>query len=157
MIPYADTNCFTRLYLELDGAETARRWVDEAMLQATPPLPVTWLTELEIINAFQRCVFVARPEGRLRVTPEFADAAQAEFRSALTTGEFVCPTQMPYSRLKVRFEELALRHTAKHGFRTYDLLHVASALLLGCDTFWSFDLKARDLAILKGLRVPDLA
>ena len=33
MIPYADTNCFTRLYLELDGAETARRWVDEAMLQ----------------------------------------------------------------------------------------------------------------------------
>ncbi len=34
---------------------------------------------------------------------------------------------------------------------------MGSALLLGCDTFWSFDLKARDLAILKGLRVPDLA
>ncbi len=157
MIPYADTNCFTRLYLELDGAEKARRWVDEAVLHSAPPLPVTWLTELELINAFQRCVFVARSEGRLRVTPEFADAAQAEFRGALAMGEFVRPAQVPYSRLKQQFEELALRHTAKHGFRTYDLLHVASALLLGCDTFWSFDLKARDLAVLEGLSVPDLA
>ncbi|MFN0075350.1 MAG: hypothetical protein ACKVY0_02635 [Prosthecobacter sp.] len=73
------------------------------------------------------------------------------------TLEFVRPAQVPYSRLKERFEELALRHTAKHGFRTYDLLHVVSAQLLGCDTFWSFDLKARDLAVLEGLRVPALA
>ncbi len=83
--------------------------------------------------------------------------AQAEFRGALATGEFVRPAQVPYSRLKQQFEDLALRHTAKHGFRAYDLLHVASALLLGCDTFWSFDLKARDLAVLEGLSVPDLA
>ena len=153
MIPYADTNCFTRLYLELDGAEKARRWVDEAVLHSAPPLPVTWVTELELINAFQRCVFVARSEGRLRVMPEFADAAQAEFRGALATGEFVRPAQVPYSRLKQQFEELALRHTAKHGFRTNDVLHVASALILGCDTFWSFDTKARKLAELEGLKV----
>jgi hypothetical protein len=44
-----------------------------------------------------------------------------------------------------------LRHTAKHGFRTYDLLHVSSALLLKCDTFWSFDPKANRLAGLEGL------
>jgi predicted nucleic acid-binding protein len=156
MIPYADTNCFTRLYLNLDGAEKARRWIDEAMLQSAPPLPVTWLTELALINAFQRCVFIARTEGRLRVTSEFADAAQAEFRMALVAGEFVRPAMMPHSQLKERFEDLALRHTAKHGFRTYDLLHVASALLLGCDTFWSFDHKARDLAVLEGLNVPAL-
>ena len=40
-----------------------------------------------------------------------------------------------------------------HGFRTYDLLHVATALLLECDTFWSFDIKATRLAKLEGLRV----
>jgi predicted nucleic acid-binding protein len=54
--------------------------------------------------------------------------------------------------VEAQFEELALRHTAKHGFRTYDLLHVASALLLRCDTFWSFDPKASKLAALEGLR-----
>ena len=156
MIPYADTNCFTRLYLELDGAETARAWLEEAALHAAPPLPVTWLTELELINAFQRCVFVARSEGRLRVTSEFADASQEEFRNALMSGKFLRYAPVPYAHLKEKFEELALRHTAKHGFRTYDLLHVASALLLGCDTFWSFDIKARHLAALEGLRVGDV-
>lgn len=53
--------------------------------------------------------------------------------------------------LEGQFEELSLRHTAKHGFRTYDLLHVSSALVLGCDTFWSFDPKASRLAALEGL------
>jgi predicted nucleic acid-binding protein len=51
------------------------------------------------------------------------------------------------------FRELSNRHTAKGGFRTYDILHVASALVLGCDTFWSFDAKAKKLAKLEGLAV----
>ena len=49
--------------------------------------------------------------------------------------------------LERQFEELSFRHTARHGFRTYDLIHVASALLLGCDTFWTFDMKAARLAV----------
>jgi predicted nucleic acid-binding protein len=57
------------------------------------------------------------------------------------------------AELQVQFEELALRHTASHGFRTYDLMHVASALLLKCDAFWSFDPKASRLASLEGLKV----
>ena len=35
----------------------------------------------------------------------------------------------------------------------FDLLHVASALVLACDTFWSFDPKASKLAALEGLRI----
>jgi hypothetical protein len=35
----------------------------------------------------------------------------------------------------------------------YDLIHVACALILNCDEFWSFDPKASKLASLKGLRV----
>jgi predicted nucleic acid-binding protein len=54
--------------------------------------------------------------------------------------------------LVTQFESLALRHTARHGFRTYDLLHVASALVLGCTTFWSFDERARRLARLEGFQ-----
>jgi predicted nucleic acid-binding protein len=44
--------------------------------------------------------------------------------------------------------------TARLGFRTYDLLHVASALVLGCDTFWSFDERTRNLARREELKVP---
>ena len=52
-----------------------------------------------------------------------------------------------------QFEEIALRHAARHGFRTYDLLHVASALALKCGTFWSFDKRASKLAKLEGLAI----
>ena len=55
--------------------------------------------------------------------------------------------------LEAQFEELALRYTAKYGFRTYELVHVASARILNSDTFWSFDPKASRLASLEGLRV----
>jgi predicted nucleic acid-binding protein len=54
--------------------------------------------------------------------------------------------------LERQFHELCRRHTAKHGFRTYDLLHVSATLLLDCDTFWSFDEKANKLAALEGLK-----
>ena len=35
----------------------------------------------------------------------------------------------------------------------YDILLVSSALVLGCDTFWSFDTKPKKLAKLEGLKV----
>jgi predicted nucleic acid-binding protein len=44
------------------------------------------------------------------------------------------------------------RYTARHGFRTYDILHVASARALGCSRFLTLDAKARKLARLVGLK-----
>ncbi|MBE7501425.1 MAG: hypothetical protein HS113_14195 [Verrucomicrobiales bacterium] len=60
-------------------------------------------------------------------------------------------TEISLPDLGRMFETLARRHTAKHGFRAYDLLHVSSALVLRCDAFWSFDAKTRKLARLEGL------
>ena len=57
------------------------------------------------------------------------------------------------AELEKQFAELSLRHTARHGFRTCDLLPVASALVLKCDGFWSFDPKAARLPALEGLKV----
>ena len=127
--------------------------VKSAQAEASPPLPVTWLHRLETINAFQLHVFAGKIRGQTRVTPEQAAAAQATFRTDLAYPTFLRPVQIALPELETQFEELALRHTAKHGFRTYDLLHVASALVLVRDTFWSFDPKASRLAALEGLRV----
>jgi predicted nucleic acid-binding protein len=57
------------------------------------------------------------------------------------------------AELERLFEEISLRYTAKHGFRTYDILHVASALLLKSRSFWSFDKRACKLAKLEGLKL----
>jgi predicted nucleic acid-binding protein len=151
MRPYADTNFLCRLYLPLAESGEAARRIADAKAAASPPLPVTWLHRLEAINAFQLFVFTGNTRGQTRVTPEQAAAAQATFRADLVQPTFLQSAQLTSPDLEAQFEELALRHTAKHGFRTYDLLHVASALLLRCDAFWSFDRKASKLAALEGL------
>jgi predicted nucleic acid-binding protein len=109
---------------------------------------------LETINAFQLLVFTSNQSPhQTRVTQEQAGAALAIFRGDLSNASFFRQIVLPLDNLERQFEELALRHSARHGFRTYDLLHVASALILKCDTFWSFDPKASKLAALEGLKI----
>ena len=78
-------------------------------------------------------------------------AAHANFREDLRQGNFLSMAEVPLHDLLNRSEDMARRHTARHGFRTYDVLHVASAILLDCEALWSFDERARRLARLEGL------
>jgi predicted nucleic acid-binding protein len=48
--------------------------------------------------------------------------------------------------------ELARKHVVRLGCRTLDTLHVASALELGADEFWSFDSRQLKLARAAGLK-----
>jgi predicted nucleic acid-binding protein len=153
MRPYADTNFFTRYYLETAEPGTAAALIERAEREGARELPVTWLHRVELCNALQLHVFQGSMPGQKRVTPEQASAALATFRDNLERRELVRPVPLAIDELERQSENLSLRHTAKHGFRTYDLLHVSSALLLGCDTFWSFDPKATRLAELEGLHV----
>lgn len=150
MKPYADTNFLVRLYLNVAETDQAVRAVQKEDSRKTM-LPIAWLHRIEMTNALQSYVFLSRQGRGQRVSPEAAQAAHASFRSDLQQARLLAPADLTVTELEGQFEELALRHTARHGFRTYDLLHVASALLLGCDTFWSFDSKAVNLARLEGL------
>ncbi len=153
MTPYADTNFFTRVYLELPDSEVAERLLLAAKRDEAAPLPLTWLHRVETLNAFQLHVFQARKESQAFISPQQAALAHANFRNDAQSGEFLRSVAVPFLELEKQCEELSLRHTARHGFRTYDLLHVASALVLKCDAFWSFDAKATKLAKLEGLRI----
>ena len=154
MTPYADTNLFIRVYLDLPGSAEADALLGSARSRETAPLPVTWLLQAEATNAFEHCVYLGRHPDHPTVTPEQAAIAHATFRDDIAAQGFLRPVRLPETLLARQIEELALRHTARHGFRTYDLLHVASALLLGCDAFWSFDERALKLARLEGLKAP---
>jgi predicted nucleic acid-binding protein len=153
MTPYADTNFFTRHYLELPESPVVSALAARAEREGARALPVSWLHRLELCNALQLHVFQGGSSGRKRVTAEQAAAALAVFRDNLERRVLVRTVALAIGDLERQFEELSLRHTAKYGFRTYDLLHVSSALLLGCDSFWSFDPKATRLAELEGLEV----
>src|ERR1700739_534639 len=134
MSPYADTNFYTRVYLELPESAEADRLLMLAKRGSAAPLPITWLHRVETLNAFQLQVFVSRSAGQLFTSPEQAALAHANFRNDVQNSEFLRSIAISQPELEKQVEELALRHTARHGFRVYDLLHVSSALILKCDT-----------------------
>lgn len=147
---YADTNFFTNTLVDMSHRSEA-----ESLLAECPErLPVTWLHRLEVVNALQQCVFLTR-QGmqQMRVTQELAMMAEARFFEEVDLGIRYHHSAILPEFVESMFQTLSHRHTAKEGFRTYDLLHVSSALVLGCDTFWSFDTKAKKLAKLEGLAV----
>jgi predicted nucleic acid-binding protein len=153
MIPYADANFFTNLLLTLPLTSQAIILASEAEKRGDSPWPVFSLLRMEVLNAFQRLVFESRTGNQaLRVTPEAALAATGMFDDQLSAGGIMTRVHVPEDQLERQFDTLCLRHTARLGFRTYDLLHVSAALVLGCDTFWSFDSRANKLASLEGLR-----
>ncbi len=116
-------------------------------------MPITWLTRLEVINAFEQSVLTGFGEVQSRISAELAAACQQQFRDDLTQGVAMRLVNISQAEVSAKFEEIVLRHTARHGFRAYDILHVAAALILKCQSFWSFDKKASKLAKLEGLKV----
>ncbi len=144
---YADTNFLSHLYLQDAGSCES----DRLVLEMAPVFPITWLLRVELINAFEQSVLTGFGEVRARVTAEFAGACHQQFRDDISDGLAMRAVDLPLAKVTRTFEEIALRHTAHHGFRTYDILHVASALVLGCSEFWTFDKKAGKLAALEGL------
>ena len=150
MKPYADTNFFTRFYLDLPESESISGLLHEAREDKADLLPVTWLHRVELCNALQFHIFQGAKSGNKRVTMEQAGTAWHTFQSEI--GTRIDAVAISLDEVGEQAEQLAFHYTARHGFRTYDVLHVASALLLGCDTFWSFDTKASRLAKLEGLK-----
>ncbi len=156
MKPYADTNFFARLYLSLPESEQADRIVALAQSRGASLLPVTWLHRMELANALEFSVWLGKQGGHPRVTPQNAAIAQENFKDDLAAGTFLGAETVEISALQSLFEETVARQTAKHGFRTYDILHVVSARLLGCDHFLSFDVRANKLAQLEGMKITPL-
>jgi predicted nucleic acid-binding protein len=152
MTVYADTNFFTNLLVDLPQSGDADALAGGYRASRFPPWPVPRLLHMELINALQRLVFEARHGAqKILTTPELALLAEARFVDGLMVGEEWRPCDTDSEHLLAVFDSIVHRRTAQDGFRTYDVLHVASALVLNCDTFWSFDVKARKLAKLEGL------
>lgn len=151
MKPYADTNFFTRLYLPLPESSRAEKLLHLAKNRQASRLPITWLHRIELANAFELFVWLGKKGGHPRINSQMAWVAHATFQEDLNARAFMSATALDLSSLQTEFEEAVARHTARHGFCTYDVLHVVSARLLGCDHFFSFDLRANKLAQLEGL------
>jgi len=97
-------------------------------------------------------VFESRTGGQWRVTPESAALAIADFERDLSDAQFVAKSSLTLEDIEPEYEALVAQYTSKHGFRTYDVIHVASARTMKCGRFLTFDSKAKSLAKMAGLK-----
>ncbi len=116
------------------------------MKRAVLPILLTPLGELELTNAILLRLF------RTELLPSKVKTAHALLRKDIEEGVLLLKplAAAGYERAK----QIARRRTPQLGTRTLDVLHVASALVLQADTFYTFDRSQRKLARIEGLIVP---
>ena len=116
-----------------------------SLVRSKPVFLLTSLGEAEFTNAVELRVF------RKEWTRLEARTVRDLFQQHQAAGVF----RMAPLGTEIWERALALSrgHSAKLGTRTLDLLHVASALILKPDVFYTFDKRQRTLAKTQRLRI----
>lgn len=140
MIAYADTGFLVSLY-----GQDANSAIATTLVRSKPVFLLTPLGEAEFTNAVGLRVF------RKEWTRREARSVNDLFLQHQAAGVFrVAPLG---SDIWEKALTLSRHHTAKLGTRTLDLLHVAAALVLKPDVFYTFDNRQRKLARTQRLRI----
>jgi predicted nucleic acid-binding protein len=136
---YADTSFFVSLYT-LDAHSPAAR----EMMKVNPRMWFTPLHAAEFMHAIGQQIFLRRIS--------LLDAERVyEILHHDRTERLWLEMAMPDRAFEI-CASLARRHGPKLGTRTLDSLHVACALELKAERFWTFDERQAKLAKAEGLK-----
>ncbi|MGB8731822.1 MAG: type II toxin-antitoxin system VapC family toxin [Candidatus Sulfotelmatobacter sp.] len=139
MTTYADTSFLASLYLGDSHSHTA-----DEMLRASTECFLTPLHRAEWFHAIAQHVF------RGAITELKAGELHSLFERDTKTGPWREVT-FPENAFDL-CANLARRYAPKFGMRTLDTLHVACALELKAERFWTFDERQAKLAKARGLK-----
>jgi len=140
--PYADTSFLVSLYLS-DGNSPQAIATVQALDDALPVSEFHWL---EMQNALSLAVF------QKRITEDQSSQAWQDAQNDLDNGRLI-PCTLNWQTAFRLARDLAKTETPKTGARSLDVLHVASALLIGASDFLTFDNRQRSLATSAGLNL----
>jgi len=142
MAAYADTSFLARIYTPHADSAAALIYME----RCTEPLAFTPLHRHELRTAIRLRVF------RREITIEQRAEAFREIDSDL--GEnILMHVPVPWTDTFCEAENLADANVEALGVRSFDLLHVGLALVLGASVFLTFDTRQAGLARAAGLKV----
>ena len=135
MSVYFDTSVLVRWYILEEGSRAA------VALRANfaPPIPLSPFHRVELKAACRLKVF-RRELGAMAATE-----AMNDFQAEVQAGLFET-AELSMGALCQRAEFLADAYSGQLGVRSLDILHVASALELGCREFVTADARQGELA-----------
>lgn len=145
MSDYADTGFICSLYAPDANTERALNQIEKL----GKPICFSWLNQVEFRNALRLRVF------RKEISSSERDCSLNLLLADLSAGVFE-HVELAQSNVLIETERLSARHSEKLGTRSLDILHVAMAVVLGCERFLSFDIRQVKLARAAGLHVPRL-
>lgn len=141
MNAYPDTSFLFSLYVKDAHSERAAKTF-QAMKE---PLHVTSLNRFELVAAIQLSIF------RKVIAAKNGQAAFAAIDEDIATGALVV-VSCDWAAVHGRAMQIAMQHTARDGSRSFDILHVATALELGASLLLTFDAQQIALARTVGLK-----
>ena len=136
---YADTSFIVSVYVQDSHSAAAQE-----LMNSNPRLWLSPLHLAEIFHAITQQVFYRR------ISAADAHDIYHQLESDRIAGVWA-ETQLPENAFEL-CAELARRHGPKLGTRTLDSLHVACALELKAERFWTFDERQAKLAKAEGLK-----
>lgn len=149
MIIYPDTSFLCALYIPQSTSPRAISYM--GALEA--PLESTSLLFFEFRQSIQFQVFRYSKDRTQGYPLVIAQAALAALQSDVKAGLYR-HAAVDWADVHQIGERLALQHTVKGGHRSFDILHIATALHLGVTAFLTFDSNQKKLAEAEGLVVP---
>ncbi len=142
---YLDTSVLVKLYFREEYSRETETWV-KANNQA---IPLTRFHELEFMNAVQLKQF------RGEIGENEAGIVISKIDAHERRGVYYRP-QMEWPHVLNLAVGLSKNFSNKHGSRSLDILHVASALCLEADRFLTLDRRQTELARSAGLVLESL-
>jgi predicted nucleic acid-binding protein len=139
---YADSSFLASLYLP--DAKTAA--ANAFLAKAQTPLAFTSFNRVELRNLLRN--MVARGEASSSVVAKTFPLVESDLNEGL-----LIEKTLDLGKLLKVAEQLSSRHGEKHIIRCVDLLHVASAHVLGIEVFLTFDRQQAAFAKQTGLTV----
>ena len=140
---YCDSSFLTALYITPD---TFNSQAHREAAKFTGTIPYTLLNELELLNTLRRVL------GNRSIDQTLHDAIIREIETDKADG-LLHNAELNQIKLYEKARELSRKHTSSLACRSLDILHVASALVLGAKKFASFDNRQRKLASTVSLTV----
>lgn len=136
---YVDSSFLVSLYLSDRHSHDARQ-----RIMSAPPLWFTPLHNSEWAHAIGQHIF------RRELSLSEAQRMSARMDEHLAGGRWIA-VPLPENTFEL-CADLARRYGPKLGMRTLDTLHVACALELKAERFWTFDERQAKLAKAQGLK-----
>jgi predicted nucleic acid-binding protein len=143
VVTCCDTSFLFSLYASDGNSARAVAW---ARTQSNP-IHLSVLNEYELANALRFA------ECRGALSPGSATAYWADFEADVAAGR-VTTAPCNLAAIVAEAKRLSASYTLTAGHRSFDILHVATALHLGAKRFLTFDRNQKVLARAERLKMP---